>query len=391
MVKGRPTRIQTIYLTDERGHTVDIVLWEDFIDAINIEELQANSNEMPIIVACSSVMLKEYEGTYSLKTFAGTRFYTDYNIEEIKKYLTSAKSDSLSGKIERRSSSTNDVISANPLARNVHIPTITLEALSSLPLDNSSGGQFICIAEIVHINKPFDWFYDGCVKCNSRMKQTNWCPGCKENNVELIPCYKLCLEVKDNTGEAEFKVLTTTAEHMVGMEANKVIEGMNGNEHDAPEPIRKLVGKIFKFTVSGKLSVIYNEHRSYTVMKAEMIQVQDVQGSPSSVHETEEDTDKQHNGNNSVIVDYMDESKDESTITKEIKKEPSDIASIDVDKPNINNRVTRGKRSVTNIPAEHSGFLMLQVTALVPYQEKGEDFFWKITHLERKKVNWTLD
>ncbi|KAJ4798759.1 Replication protein A 70 kDa DNA-binding subunit A [Rhynchospora pubera] len=265
---GKPTKMQTIYMTNESGQTVEMTLWAHFVDELDIDGAYAKSNNQPIILACSSVMLKPYRGKYSLKAYAATRFYMDRGIKEIKEYLESVHCD------DTAIQNTDAIVSnegspSNAHAQNIDRIKISLGELSMLPLNNFSTGQYLCVAQIVGVNNPFDWYYEGCPKCNGKLRQS-WCVGCETKREQPIICYKILWQVEDDTGEAEFSAIGNTAQYMIGEKASEVKDKSNLDCNELPPPLKKLIGKKYKFTVSGKLQVLYKNHRVYNILQSEL-------------------------------------------------------------------------------------------------------------------------
>ncbi|KAJ4754883.1 Replication factor-A carboxy-terminal domain protein [Rhynchospora pubera] len=269
MVKGRPTKMQVLYISNERGHTVELTLWANYIEKVDINGVYERVNNDPIILACSSVLIKEWRGNYSIRAYAGTRFFTDTSIKEISDYLERLE---LSGKVLKKDHIVSVGANTSPSAQqsnNSEPKGISLLDLSMLPLDTSTGGRYICEAEIVGINNLFDWYFEGCSKCQTKMKD-NYCGVCKGRK-EKAAIYRILLEVKDGDAQAEFCAMADTTQEIVGEPATTVIDESRLNSDGVPVMLHKLIGKTFKFTISGKLQGSYKNHRLYKVLQSEVV------------------------------------------------------------------------------------------------------------------------
>ncbi|KAJ1680742.1 hypothetical protein LUZ63_005435 [Rhynchospora breviuscula] len=230
MANGKPTKMQTVYMTNESGHTVEITLWAHFVDQLDIDGVYAKSNNQPMFLACSSVMLKHYQGKYSLRAYAATRFYTDRGIKEIKEYLES---------------------------------------------------------------------------------------------------YKILWQVEDDTGEAEFSAIGNTAQYMIGEKASEVKDNSNLDCNELPPPLKKLIGKKYKFTISGKLQVLYKNHRAYNIIRSELIIGNEQLALPAITKDGEDKTSEIEKKMSAFEEDDMPTSNDlkdnssgaNKTLLKEIKQE----------------------------------------------------------------------
>ncbi|KAJ1685447.1 hypothetical protein LUZ63_016837 [Rhynchospora breviuscula] len=270
MANGKPTKMQTVYMTNESGHTVEMTLWAHFVDQLDIDGVYAKSNNQPMFLACSSVMLKHYQGKYSLRAYAATRFYTDRGIKEIKEYLESVHCDDTAMQRNTNAIASSEGSSSNAHAPNIDQNKISLGDLSMLPLDNFSTGQYLCVANIIGVNNPFNWYYEGCPNCYGKLRQS-WCMGCKTKRQQPTICYKILWQVEDDTGEAEFSAIGNTAQYMIGEKASEVKDNSNLDCNELPPPLKKLIGKNYKFTISGKLQVLYKNHRVYNIIRSELI------------------------------------------------------------------------------------------------------------------------
>ncbi|KAJ4808093.1 Replication protein A 70 kDa DNA-binding subunit B [Rhynchospora pubera] len=299
MVRGTRARMQVVSIRNERGHTVQLTLWSDFIDALDIIGVHEKSNGEPVILACSSVLVKQYMGTFGLKAYAASRFYTDHKIREVKDFFERFNCNNT---VNAKTPTEIDIIDCSPRVvrfKKEGPSIISLADLALLPLDNFSSGQYTCIVDIVGVNNPFDWYYEGCPKCNTKLKET-FCSPCKGRKPDPSICYRLLLEVSDDTGTAEFKAVGRTAEGIVGQAASVVKGGMNMDSNELPDPLIKMIGKKFKITVSGKLQVLYKDHRTYNILHTELVSVKE-QLSLLPIHD--DFGDELVKGDNTVIIE----------------------------------------------------------------------------------------
>ncbi|KAJ4797573.1 Replication protein A 70 kDa DNA-binding subunit B [Rhynchospora pubera] len=273
-------RVQTMYLTNERGYSMDVALWGDFIDMFNVPQLYEQSKSAPIIIACNahSSLIKYHQmqrsTLYSLKTYTGTRFHFDTAIKEISNYLAQTPFDGHPIVLQ----ATHDMFGRDPRVLSplpkVNPVMITLAGLNNLYLDNFTEGLYQCPARIVHIIDPFDWHYQACPDCRRKLEYSNHelhCPDCHVRKRQFIPWYRIRVQVKDATDEAQFMLLGKTGEMIVGVDSVTLKMEEDKNNEKIPQALLDIVNKTYLFTVSGKQPGPYRKHRSYTVTRHEKV------------------------------------------------------------------------------------------------------------------------
>ncbi|KAJ1686825.1 hypothetical protein LUZ63_010753 [Rhynchospora breviuscula] len=209
-------RVQTMYLTNERGYTMDVALWADFIDKFNMPELYEQSKTAPIIIACNGLQIKKGFGDiYSLKTYTGTRFHFDTNIKEISDYLQQTPYDNQP-----------IVLEATPEMFNRDAPAHSLLTKS---------------------------------------------PPVRITLAQLNGLYRIRVQVRDQTDAAQFMLLGKTGEMIVGVDAVTLKMRQDENDGRVPQALQDIVNKAYLFTVQGKQPGPLLTYRTYTVSRHEQI------------------------------------------------------------------------------------------------------------------------
>ncbi|KAJ3696542.1 hypothetical protein LUZ61_000247 [Rhynchospora tenuis] len=263
-----PSRVQAMYLTDNRGKTVELALWGDYITQFNIPELFEKSKQGPIIIACNSVQLKYWRGIYGLKTYSGTRFYMDPSIKEIADYLAATPYDGNPITLHATSETYNiHLATSSALQRSAPIK-LTIAQLNALYLDAYNENHYQCAAIIMNVNNRFDWYYESCPECHRKLSQNAtgiWCGNCNVRRTNGLPWYKIRVQAVDQTGSAQFVLLGRLGEAAVGMTAQALVAVQQQN-NNVPDQLMAIVGKKYLFTVAGKQRVSHQENRPYTVV-----------------------------------------------------------------------------------------------------------------------------
>ncbi|XP_056855863.1 uncharacterized protein LOC130505287 isoform X2 [Raphanus sativus] len=148
------------------------------------------------------------------------------------------------------------------------------------------------VATIYAIDTNYAWYYFGCALCQTRTfkvleedvdpsiitQPLFWCEKCKTNVKNVKPRYKLYVKVKDDTAEAKFVLLDWIAWPVIGIKAEKVLNGSLDEIEDPellPDCITDLVGKTYKFGVSiEKGSEIFTVLKVWSVYNTSMVDSQ---------------------------------------------------------------------------------------------------------------------
>ncbi|KAJ1701083.1 hypothetical protein LUZ63_000862 [Rhynchospora breviuscula] len=185
-------RVQTLYLTNERGYTMDVALWADFIDKFDVADLYEKSKSSPIILACNGLQIKkDHNGVYGLKTYTGTRFHFDTAMKEISDYLQQTPFDGNPIVLEATPEMFNRAGPPLSLLPKRNPIKITLQELNALYLDNFTDTYYQCAVRIVRITDPFDWCYEACTGCRRKLDRDDqgfYCTECRIRRRQFIPC-----------------------------------------------------------------------------------------------------------------------------------------------------------------------------------------------------------
>ncbi|KAF8112810.1 hypothetical protein N665_0061s0019 [Sinapis alba] len=108
-------------------------------------------------------------------------------------------------------------------------------------LQSSQIGQCRIIATICAIEKDWGWYYFGCKDCKKSVYkiETNvqrvngneitthlwWCEKCKAHIFKVLPKFKIRVLVKDDTGEASLLILGWTADEIISMTIEDLLNG----------------------------------------------------------------------------------------------------------------------------------------------------------------------
>ncbi|KAJ4800040.1 Replication protein A 70 kDa DNA-binding subunit B [Rhynchospora pubera] len=268
-------RVQTLYLMNERGFTIDVALWVDFIDKFDIADLYEKSKTSPVAVACNSLQIKkDFNGVYSLKTYTGTRFHFDSAMKEISDYIQQTPYDGKAIVLEatpemfsRPGPSLSLLPKRDPIK-------ITLQELNALYLDNFTESLYQCAVRIVRITDPFDWCYEACTECRRKLEhdeQGYYCTECRIRRRHSTSWYRVRIQVKDHTDVAQFIVLGKTAQMIIGTDAPALKAQQDEDSDHTPQALLNIVNKTYLFTVSGKQPGQNRKYRNYTVCRHEPV------------------------------------------------------------------------------------------------------------------------
>ncbi|CAF1708607.1 unnamed protein product [Brassica napus] len=146
-----------------------------------------------------------------------------------------------------------------------------------------------------------------------------WCEKCKQN---VTPKFKLHLMAKDDTAEAKFVLLDWIAWPVIGVKAEKILNGSLDEVEDPellPECITDLVGKTYKFDVTiEKGAEIFKVLKVWSVYNTLMV---DSQSETALERET-----IAISGSEVSLLTYSDESS--SKMTTPSKRTVDDIVDI---------------------------------------------------------------
>ncbi|KAF3331370.1 Replication protein A DNA-binding subunit B [Carex littledalei] len=156
--------------------------------------------------------------------------------------------------------------SANQATSIVYNRKMGRDSASSSRSPSMQDKQFQCVAQIVAINNPNNWFYDSCFSCHKKLikdgvHQGYWCPNCRKWREGPVLWYYLALQVADidNTATTEFKLFGKQAEHTVSLP--------NPHQYLLPPSLRALIGKVGIFTVKFELGLLHLGQVSFKVSR----------------------------------------------------------------------------------------------------------------------------
>ncbi|KAJ4794188.1 Replication factor-A carboxy-terminal domain protein [Rhynchospora pubera] len=268
-------RVQTMYLTNERGFTMDVALWADFIDQFDIAALYEQSKTTPIIIACNGLQVRKANpDIYSLKTYTGTRFYLDNTIKEISDYLHQTPYDGKTIVLEATPEMFNRTAPGRSLVARSPPVNITLAQLNGLYLDNFTETLYQCPSRIIQFTSPFDWCYAACTDCHKKLDRSSlgyYCSECHTRKRTFVPWYRMTVRVADQTDAAQFMLLGKTGEMIVGSDAVTMKMQQDQNDGAVPQPLQDIVNKAYLFTVQGKQLGPVLTYRTYTVSRHEPV------------------------------------------------------------------------------------------------------------------------
>ncbi|KAG7599001.1 Nucleic acid-binding OB-fold [Arabidopsis suecica] len=130
-------------------------------------------------------------------------------------------------------------------------------------------------------------------------KEMFWCPTCKEDTPKVIPRYLLNVGVMDNTGDTKCLIFDKSAQEIIGVSAEDLLEGKWDEIQDPtnlPQQIRDLVGKTFQFLVTVGKENINETDDTYKVSTVWL-------GNESDNLDTVEDSDQQTDQRNDLSID----------------------------------------------------------------------------------------
>ncbi|KAJ4790978.1 Replication protein A 70 kDa DNA-binding subunit A [Rhynchospora pubera] len=263
---------QMIYLADERGYMLEVTLWRQFVPLFDTERLHEESKNAPVVIICAAVQINEWDDIYNVKAISSTRFYFDKTIPEIARFAASLPPDlppiildtegpPYDGAQVRRA--VQQIEQLDPQA-------ITIVEFLAIPVTTYSDTLYKCVASITDLINRYEWHYDACKKCTSRLSN-KYCYRCAVRRDDFIDWYKLELRVKDQTGTAVFTALGKVAKIIIGADVKAMVKEQDTTDDDVPKQILEIIGKAYQFTVLPKESTKFEGVRMNTIIRVDAV------------------------------------------------------------------------------------------------------------------------
>ncbi|KAJ1699041.1 hypothetical protein LUZ63_007553 [Rhynchospora breviuscula] len=263
---------QMIYLADERGYMLEVTLWRQFLPLFDTARLHEESKNGPVVIICDAVQINEWDDVYNVKAISSTRFYFDRTIPEIARFIASLPSD-LPPIILNTEGPPYDGVPVTNVVQQIQQPdpqTVTISEFLAIPVTTYSDTLYKCVASITDLINRYEWHYDACKKCTSRLKN-RYCQRCAMHRDDFIDWYKLQLQVKDQTGTAEFTALGKVAKIIIGADVKAMVKEQDTTDNDAPQQVLAIIGKAYQFTVLPKESTKFEGVRMNTIIRVDAV------------------------------------------------------------------------------------------------------------------------
>ncbi|KAJ1692459.1 hypothetical protein LUZ63_009157 [Rhynchospora breviuscula] len=261
-----------IYLADERGYMLELTLWRQFVSLFDAAALHEESKNAPVVVICAAVQINEWDDVYNIKAISSTRFYFDRTIPEIADFAAALPTDLPPIVLDTEGPSYDGVPIRNVMQQiqQAEPQTVTVSEFLAIPVTTYSDTLYNCVASIADLTNRYEWHYDACKKCTSRLKD-KYCYRCAVRRDDFIDWYKLDLKVKDHTGVADFTALGKIAKIIIGADVKAMVKEQDTAHDDAPKQILGIIGKAYQFTVLPKESTKFEGVRMNTIIRVDAV------------------------------------------------------------------------------------------------------------------------
>ncbi|KAJ3702053.1 hypothetical protein LUZ61_005758 [Rhynchospora tenuis] len=218
---GKP--YQLMYLADERGYMLGVMLWNQFLHIFDIPALYEQSMANPVVVICSAVQINNWQNVYGIKAISGTRFYFDKTIPEIAQFAARLSPNLPPIILDTEGPPYNGtaVVDTAQQIRRPEPQTLTIMQFLAVPVDQHSDTLYKCVATITDLRNRYQW-------------------------------YNLELDVRDETGTAKFIALGKIAKLITGIDVDDMIHIQESTKADVPKPLLEIIGKSYQFVVLPK-------------------------------------------------------------------------------------------------------------------------------------------
>ncbi|KAJ4755441.1 Replication protein A 70 kDa DNA-binding subunit B [Rhynchospora pubera] len=255
-----------ILLANQINQTIRVTLWSEFMDIIQDEVLKEMSKTKPVVVAFSSLELRYFNGTYSLKTFSATKIYTDPDFSYIMAFAQTLGDDTepieLLPPLEIQPSRASKL--TTPIA-------MTLQEMIELEPYSSANQQYVCEATIADILSKDNWCYTACTGCKTTLLSKD-CERCQITDATSIQWYRVAVQVNSGLAYAIFILMGKQAEHVVGLKANALLDEAQRTSRMLPYQLTNIVGRRFRFVVEINLQQFHKNRLCFDVNQAEELQ-----------------------------------------------------------------------------------------------------------------------
>ncbi|XP_057444947.1 replication protein A 70 kDa DNA-binding subunit C-like [Lotus japonicus] len=262
---GNTIRMVLIEISDEKGK-VDCALFGEYADLMS-EYVAANANEKPIIVFQLA----------KLKTFRGKNVLQ--NVMKASRIMfnpDSAEAISFRDRISIIDFKINEPVGqiitpkpAVPLFEDF-MNNNAKKTIAGLN-ETAEDGCFIVLAKVVGLLQDDQWWYFAC-KCHKAVTYDDglyYCGGCFKHVMDVIPRYRIKLEVSDESDCATFILFDYDAQNLLMKSCKEVLAYVKDPKCAEFPPMIEdiLVGRELLFKVEKKSNSLFQYDESYRIKR----------------------------------------------------------------------------------------------------------------------------
>ncbi|XP_057440670.1 replication protein A 70 kDa DNA-binding subunit C-like [Lotus japonicus] len=263
--EGISTRMMLLEISDEKGK-VDCAVFGEYADSVS-EYFSANRNEKPIVVF-QLAKLKTFRGKSVVQNvMKASRIIFNPAIAEAISFMDRIaiidfKINEPVGLIYTPKPAVpvfEDFVSNNPKK--------TIAELN----ESIEDGISIVLGKVVSLLQDDQWWYFAC-KCHKGVAYDDglyYCGACMKHVIDVIPRYKIKIEVSDGTGSASFVLFDFDAQHLLMKSCKELLAYVKDPKSaEFPSMIEDiLVGREMLFKVEKKSNTVFQYDDSYRIKR----------------------------------------------------------------------------------------------------------------------------
>ncbi|XP_057437330.1 uncharacterized protein LOC130729560 isoform X2 [Lotus japonicus] len=262
---GISTRMLLIEISDEKGK-VECALFGDYADIVS-DFIAANANEKPVIVF-QLAKIKTFRGKNVLQNvMKASRVIFNPEIAEVISFMD--RISIVDFKINEPVGKLFTPKPALPMFEDF-MNTHPKKSISGLN-ETAEDGLFIVLGKVVGLLQDDLWWYFAC-KCHRAVTYDDgiyYCAGCFKHVMDVIPRYRIKLEVSDEVDSANFVLFDYDAQYLLMKSCKEVLAYVKDPKSgEIPSMIEDiLVGKELLLKVEKKSNTLFQYDDSYRIKR----------------------------------------------------------------------------------------------------------------------------
>ncbi|CAN0903929.1 Replication protein A 70 kDa DNA-binding subunit B [Linum grandiflorum] len=241
--------VQTVVVVDASGLEVDVSLWYELSNVLDVDTIPLDDMSNPIIVAFLSVRIRAYMGKTTASSGLASRIVQD---------LLHPAAESLRVHFAGQQRSVRYIVpkfdSPEKMTKHMQESYHTIRELDEMYIVvGDSEPCYRCSAEIIGFYEHPPWFYRVCPECSSAVVPYGsdfWCR--KHDTVPSAAVahrYRLKLLVSDSTSTSTFVLHGHSADRIMPIPASELVVAYPDDYGTPPPPLQRMIGQKVVFGV----------------------------------------------------------------------------------------------------------------------------------------------